>query len=69
MLQLQVIVVNKAPALAEIVDVLIHQHAGAKPRLIVLRKCPMNRIPQQSCQEVGSVIVLSPRHDAGEFHS
>ena len=69
MLQLQVIVVDKAPALAEIVDVLIHQYAGVKSRLIMLRKCPMNRIPQQSCQEAGAVIVLSPRHDAGEFHS
>lgn len=65
MLQLQVIVVDKAPALAEIVDVLILQYAGVKSRLIMLRKCPMNRIPQQSCQEAGSVIVLSPRHDAG----
>ena len=69
MLHLQVIVVDKAPALAEIVDVLIHQYAGVKSRLIMLRKCPMNRIPQQSCQEAGSVIVLSPRHDAGKLHS
>lgn len=61
--------VDKAPALAEIVDVLIHQYAGVKSRLIMLRKCPMNRIPQQSCQEAGSVIVLSPRHDAGKLHS
>ena len=69
MLQLQVIMIDKAHASAEIVDVLIHQHAGVKPRLIVLRECPMNRITQESCQEAGSVIVLSPRHDAGEFHS
>ena len=68
MLQLQIIVVDKTPALAEIVDMLIRQYAGVKSRLIVLRKCPMNRIPQQPCQEAGAVIVLSPRHDAGKFH-
>ena len=55
MLQLQVIVVDKAPALAEIIDVLIHQHAGVKPRLIVFRKFPINRVPQQSRQEAGSL--------------
>ena len=56
-LQLQIVVVDKTATAAEVIDVLIDQHAGMELRLIMFREGPANGIPQQSGKKPGAVSV------------
>ena len=61
-LQLQIVVVDKAATVADVIDVLIHQHAGTELRMVMLWKGPTNGIPQQSGKKPGAVSVIPPWH-------
>ena len=61
-LQLQIVVVNKTAAAADVIDVLVYQHAGMELRLVMFRKCPMDGSPQQSGKKPGAVSVIPPGH-------
>ena len=66
MLQLQIVVVDKTAAAADVVDVLIHQHAGTELRLVMFQEGSVDGIPQQSGKKAGAVSVIPPGHYSRE---
>ena len=58
-LQFHVVMVDKAPVAAEIVDVLIHQHAGTKLWRKLIPVFLSDNLPQQACQIAGTVFIAA----------
>lgn len=56
------VVIDKTATAADVIDVLIHQHAGTELRLVMFRKCPIDGSPQQSGKKPGAVSIIPPGH-------